>query len=226
MSQYQSHQNTPEGDAQPINGSSDLGFGFLGAAIDEAWDAGAPVDGTWGAGAPGDGTWGAGGPISSLGAPIDGIWGAGAPNASIDEAWGASASNGSFEAQFVCGNPHNTFNTGAGNTSFATQFAWGAPNISSAAAPPADPNAPYPNGISGGGITNHEVNGNGSSTNYCPDCGKLFVRNQDLNRHVRSIHCGERHDCPVAACPNNRGEGYSRPDKLKQHMDKKHRSLN
>ena len=54
------------------------------------------------------------------------------------------------------------------------------------------------------------------------DCLSTFTRDSDLKRHVQSVHLLSSYLCPVAICPKSRGLGYSRPDKLKEHMRKKH----
>jgi hypothetical protein len=54
-------------------------------------------------------------------------------------------------------------------------------------------------------------------------CLKTFTRTSDLDRHVLNVHNRVGHHCQVPACSNNKGNGYCRPDKLKEHMWKKHR---
>jgi hypothetical protein len=53
-------------------------------------------------------------------------------------------------------------------------------------------------------------------------CTKTFSRTADLDRHVLSVHNRVGHNCQVPDCSNNKGKGYCRPDKLKEHMWKKH----
>lgn len=53
-------------------------------------------------------------------------------------------------------------------------------------------------------------------------CAKTFTRTADLDRHVLNVHNRVGHHCQVPGCSNNKGNGYCRPDKLKEHMWKKH----
>ena len=53
-------------------------------------------------------------------------------------------------------------------------------------------------------------------------CTKTFTRAADLDRHVLNVHNRVGHHCQVLGCNNNKGNGYCRPDKLKDHMWKKH----
>jgi hypothetical protein len=53
-------------------------------------------------------------------------------------------------------------------------------------------------------------------------CLKMFTRTADLDRHVLNVHNRVGHHCQVLGCGNNKGNGYCRPDKLKEHMWKKH----
>jgi hypothetical protein len=54
------------------------------------------------------------------------------------------------------------------------------------------------------------------------DCHKAFSRPSDLDRHVQSIHFGVHSHCTVIGCSNNRGNGFSRADKLRNHEKKAH----
>jgi hypothetical protein len=54
-------------------------------------------------------------------------------------------------------------------------------------------------------------------------CVKTFTRTADLYRHVLNVHNRIGHHCQVLGCSNNKGKGYCRSDKLKEHMWKKHK---
>jgi hypothetical protein len=61
-------------------------------------------------------------------------------------------------------------------------------------------------------------------------CGRSFTRNGDLVRHDTTVHRrmvqGQHyHLCPVNGCPKAAGRGYSRPDKVTEHLWKKHADL-
>jgi hypothetical protein len=61
-------------------------------------------------------------------------------------------------------------------------------------------------------------------------CSKSFKRAADLNRHRSSYHKIDRHGnpgylCPVVGCRKSYGAGYSREDKVKEHLWKQHGSL-
>jgi hypothetical protein len=64
----------------------------------------------------------------------------------------------------------------------------------------------------------------GSKRSFClwGGCHKEFKRASDLDRHVQSIHLGLHSNCRVIGCHNNRGRGFSRPDKLRDHEKKLH----
>jgi hypothetical protein len=60
----------------------------------------------------------------------------------------------------------------------------------------------------------------------CTLCPGTFGRTSDLTRHITSVHhVGPRvlHLCTVLGCPKSFGTGYSRQDKLKEHLKKAHR---
>jgi hypothetical protein len=60
----------------------------------------------------------------------------------------------------------------------------------------------------------------------CTVCLGTFSRTSDLTRHLNSVHhIGPRvlHLCTVLGCPKSFGPGYSRQDKLKEHLKKAHR---
>jgi hypothetical protein len=64
----------------------------------------------------------------------------------------------------------------------------------------------------------------GSKHTFClwNGCHKEFKRPSDLDRHVQSIHFSVHSNCRVIGCSNNRGHGFSRPDKLRDHEKKAH----
>jgi hypothetical protein len=55
-------------------------------------------------------------------------------------------------------------------------------------------------------------------------CVETFTCDADRVRHERSTHFAQHgaHRCPIAGCPKSYGAGYSRPDKVKEHLRKKH----
>jgi hypothetical protein len=55
-------------------------------------------------------------------------------------------------------------------------------------------------------------------------CVETFARDADRVRHEKSTHFPQygAHLCPVAGCPKSYGAGYSRPDKVTEHLRKKH----
>jgi hypothetical protein len=61
-----------------------------------------------------------------------------------------------------------------------------------------------------------------------PGCSKTFSRKDCLTRHengrAHSLVWG-LHMCPIAGCRMNRGEGFSRRDKVKEHLYKQHADL-
>jgi hypothetical protein len=57
-----------------------------------------------------------------------------------------------------------------------------------------------------------------------PGCTQTVSRRTDLPRHLSSVHGinQRRHLCPHATCPKSHGAGYSRSDKLNEHLWKSH----
>jgi len=58
-------------------------------------------------------------------------------------------------------------------------------------------------------------------------CNKTFKRNYERVRHERSAHGINQalHLCPIMGCPKSHGVGYSRADKVKEHLWKQHANL-
>lgn len=58
-------------------------------------------------------------------------------------------------------------------------------------------------------------------------CGATFKRDSDRIRHEASIHGinGLLHLCPVQGCSKSAGAGYTRKDKLTEHLWRKHGNL-
>lgn len=59
----------------------------------------------------------------------------------------------------------------------------------------------------------------------CARCNKTFTRTSGLARHMSSVHDLARHNCPVAGCTRGHGRGFSCPDKVTEHLRKKHAAL-
>lgn len=61
----------------------------------------------------------------------------------------------------------------------------------------------------------------------CPNCMITFGRDADRIRHNSTVHGINRrtHLCPVPGCEKSQGRGYSRPDKVKEHLWRKHGDL-
>ncbi|KAE8448920.1 hypothetical protein EG329_008716 [Mollisiaceae sp. DMI_Dod_QoI] len=60
-----------------------------------------------------------------------------------------------------------------------------------------------------------------------PPCTKRFNRNYERVRHEDSVHRNNQgaHLCPIAGCDKSQGNGYSRADKVIEHLWKKHADL-
>ena len=60
------------------------------------------------------------------------------------------------------------------------------------------------------------------------NCFRVFRRDPDRLRHVATAHNANNvgvHLCPVVGCTKSYGAGYSRADKVKEHLWKKHANL-
>jgi len=55
-----------------------------------------------------------------------------------------------------------------------------------------------------------------------PTCATTFSRIGERDRHFRAVHQRIRHHCGVIGCEDNKGQGYCRSDKLKEHIAKRH----
>ncbi|KAH8819318.1 hypothetical protein F5884DRAFT_743733 [Xylogone sp. PMI_703] len=53
-------------------------------------------------------------------------------------------------------------------------------------------------------------------------CQETFTRSSDLDRHIQSVHLRIRYHYFWPECPNNKGEGYCRLEKLRAHQKKVH----
>jgi len=60
-----------------------------------------------------------------------------------------------------------------------------------------------------------------------PTCPRTFTRTADLTRHVHSAHnhIHGRHLCHIPGCSKGQGKGYTRRDKLVEHLWRKHGEL-
>jgi hypothetical protein len=58
-------------------------------------------------------------------------------------------------------------------------------------------------------------------------CSKTFTRDADRIRHESQVHRSQPglHVCPIIGCPKSQGKGYSRADKVVEHLWKKHGDL-
>ena len=58
-------------------------------------------------------------------------------------------------------------------------------------------------------------------------CSKVFTRDADRLRHESQVHRNQPglHICPIIGCPKGQGKGYSRADKVVEHLWKKHGDL-
>jgi hypothetical protein len=83
------------------------------------------------------------------------------------------------------------------------------------------PNQPYQ------GIQASPAQGSIPCTHF--PCPKTFKREPDRVRHEESVHginqLLQLFVCPVLGCPKSVGEGYTRKDKLTEHLWKKHGNL-
>jgi len=61
----------------------------------------------------------------------------------------------------------------------------------------------------------------------CTHCTRTFKQDSDRVRHESSNHGINRalHLCPVPGCPRSQGGGYSRADKVTEHLWKQHTNL-
>jgi hypothetical protein len=59
-----------------------------------------------------------------------------------------------------------------------------------------------------------------------PTCIRRFKRPSDLARHQYTVHFNlQGHLCPIVDCPKATGKGYSRADKVTEHLWRKHGDL-
>jgi hypothetical protein len=60
-----------------------------------------------------------------------------------------------------------------------------------------------------------------------PGCNRTFKRRSDCIRHNTTVHGANQglHLCPIAGCVKSQGAGYCRPDKVTEHLWKKHADL-
>ena len=57
-----------------------------------------------------------------------------------------------------------------------------------------------------------------------PGCNKTFGRAGDLERHTKKHQDGPKeHDCPIRDCPRQGTHGFTRKDKLNDHLKAKHK---
>ena len=59
----------------------------------------------------------------------------------------------------------------------------------------------------------------------CSNCSQTFKRDKDRIRHENNVHQLTIHLCPVVGCVKNLGPGYSRADKVTEHLWKAHGNL-
>jgi hypothetical protein len=61
----------------------------------------------------------------------------------------------------------------------------------------------------------------------CTMCTRVFKRDFERTRHEASVHGINRrlHLCPVPGCPKSHGNGFSRTDKVTEHLWRKHANL-
>jgi hypothetical protein len=80
----------------------------------------------------------------------------------------------------------------------------------------------FSNMIFGGTTLYLPINVPATRRTPCTHCTETFARPSDLDRHWQSVHLGIKHHCFWLGCPNNRGKGYCRLEKLRTHQRKKH----
>lgn len=75
-------------------------------------------------------------------------------------------------------------------------------------------------------VSSHETT-RGVAPFQCRHCNLPFKRLGDRTRHERTIHATNHGVflCPIIGCPRNQGRGYSRADKVTEHLWKKHGNL-
>jgi hypothetical protein len=61
----------------------------------------------------------------------------------------------------------------------------------------------------------------------CNRCNRTFTKPSDLERHIVSVHQAVqgRFLCPIGGCIKSQGVGYTRQDKVTEHLWKKHGNL-
>jgi hypothetical protein len=80
----------------------------------------------------------------------------------------------------------------------------------------------FPNMISNGTTFYPPMTAPAAQRTLCTQCTETFARSSDLDRHWRSVHLGIKYHCFWPGCPNNRGKGYCRLEKLRTHQREKH----
>ncbi len=91
-----------------------------------------------------------------------------------------------------------------------------------------DPALSTPDTISTvGSTTNLPTQVQGLAGFQCSICIRSFKRYGDRVRHERSVHRAKDglFVCPISGCPNSQGAGYSRLDKVREHLWKQHGDL-
>jgi hypothetical protein len=89
-------------------------------------------------------------------------------------------------------------------------------------APP--PPLPLPSGLSPGSV---RLPANPGIACSHTTCSKTFTRDADRIRHENQVHRNQPglHVCPIIGCSKSQGKGYSRADKVVEHLWKKHGDL-
>jgi len=65
-----------------------------------------------------------------------------------------------------------------------------------------------------------------TQAHICAFCNRSFKRPSDLVRHGNTVHLNMKgHLCPIAGCSKSGGRGYSRADKVTEHLWRKHGDL-